>query len=168
MTQTIEPISPATQPTEAPGGAVPTFGNFIGGEWCASVTGRLFESVDPADTRQSIGRFQASDAADVAQAVRAAEMALPAWRSMPAPKRGEILYAFGALMAKHKERLARSMTREMGKVLAEARGILGEERFEQLRREGRSMDVDAARDLVRSTPLPPDGPSAIPVESHLR
>ncbi|MBA2275416.1 MAG: hypothetical protein H0W00_01795 [Chloroflexi bacterium] len=50
----------------------------------------------------------------------------------------------------------------------EARGILGEERFEQLRREGRSMEVDAARDLVRATPLPPDGASAIPVESRLR
>src|SRR4029079_15447648 len=44
------------------------------------------------------------------------------WARTPAPKRGEILYAFGALMAEHKERLARAMTREMGKVLAEARG----------------------------------------------
>ncbi|HET7720553.1 MAG TPA: aldehyde dehydrogenase family protein, partial [Acidimicrobiales bacterium] len=44
----------------------------------------------------------------------------------PAPKRGEILYRFGALMAEHKERLARAMTREMGKVLAEARGDVQE------------------------------------------
>jgi alpha-ketoglutaric semialdehyde dehydrogenase len=48
------------------------------------------------------------------------------WRRTPAPKRGEILYRFGALMAEHKERLARQMTREMGKVLAEARGDVQE------------------------------------------
>jgi aldehyde dehydrogenase (NAD+) len=59
-------------------------------------------------------------------AVRAADTAGPMWRRTPAPKRGEILYAFGALMAQHKERLARAMTREMGKVLSEARGDVQE------------------------------------------
>lgn len=126
MTQTMgaaEATPAGGQPTCD---AVPTFGNFIGGEWRPSVTGRLFDSVDPADIRQVIGRFQRSDAADVAEAVRAAELALPAWRATPAPKRGEIMYAFGALMAQHKERLSRAMTREMGKVLAEARGDVQE------------------------------------------
>ena len=100
--------------------------NHIAGEWVESVTGRTFESRNPADTRDLIGRFQAGTAADVAMAVRAAEQALPAWRATPAPKRGENLYRFGALMAEHKERLARAMTREMGKVLAEARGDVQE------------------------------------------
>jgi aldehyde dehydrogenase (NAD+) len=59
-------------------------------------------------------------------AVRAAEMAFPAWRATPAPKRGEILYRVGQLMADHKEDLARAMTREMGKILAEARGDVQE------------------------------------------
>jgi len=62
----------------------------------------------------------------VAMAIKAAETAYPMWARTPAPKRGEILYAFGALMAEHKERLARAMTREMGKVLAEARGDVQE------------------------------------------
>ena len=101
-------------------------GNFIAGEWCASGTGETFESVNPADTRDVIGRFQASGPADVAEAIRAADSALPAWRATPAPKRGEILYRFGALMAEHKERLAGAMTREMGKVVAEARGDVQE------------------------------------------
>jgi len=104
----------------------PSFGNFIGGEWQPSQTGRTFESRNPADARDLIGRFAASDAADAAMAIRAAETAFPAWRAVPAPKRGEILYRFGALMAEHKERLARAMTREMGKVLAEARGDVQE------------------------------------------
>ena len=126
MTQTIEPAAATKGEAQPADGALPTFGNFIGGEWRASVTGRTFDSVDPADTRQTIGRFQRSDAADVAEAVRAAEVALPAWRAMPAPKRGEILFAFGALMTRHKERLSQAMTREMGKVLAEARGDVQE------------------------------------------
>jgi aldehyde dehydrogenase (NAD+) len=59
-------------------------------------------------------------------AVKAAETAAPLWRRTPAPKRGETLYRFGRLMAEHKERLARAMTREMGKVIAEARGDVQE------------------------------------------
>ena len=99
---------------------------FVAGEWVDSVSGETFESRNPADRRDLIGRFQAGTAADVAMAVKAAEMALPRWKATPAPKRGEILYRFGALMAEHKERLARAMTREMGKVLSEARGDVQE------------------------------------------
>jgi alpha-ketoglutaric semialdehyde dehydrogenase len=103
-----------------------TYGNFIGGEWVESAGGRTFDSVNPADTRDLIGRFQASEAPDVAMAIRAADVALPAWRAMPAPKRAEIMFDFAALLAQHKERLARAMTREMGKVIAEARGDVQE------------------------------------------
>ena len=99
---------------------------FIAGEWCDSTSGAIFESCNPADGRDVIGRFQQGNAADVAMAVRAAGAARPMWQRTPAPRRGEILYAFGALMAQHKERLARAMTREMGKVLAEARGDVQE------------------------------------------
>ncbi|CAN5820520.1 aldehyde dehydrogenase family protein [soil metagenome] len=120
MTQTISPAA------RQAGGDAPTYGNFINGEWRPAESGRSFESRNPADTRDLVGTFAASDAADVAAAIRAAEEALPAWRATPAPKRGEIMYAFGALLAQHKERLAQAMTREMGKVLAEARGDVQE------------------------------------------
>ena len=103
-----------------------TYQLFIAGEWVDSVSGRTFESVNPADRRDVIGRFQAGNAADTGMAIRAAEMALPRWKATPAPKRGEILYRFAELMAQHKERLSRAMTREMGKVLAEARGDVQE------------------------------------------
>ncbi len=99
---------------------------FIAGEWVDGVSGRTFESTNPADRTDIVGRFQAGTAADVAMAVRAAETAFPAWRATPAPRRGEILYRYGALLAEHKERLARAMTREMGKVIAEARGDVQE------------------------------------------
>ena len=99
---------------------------FIAGRWVESVSGATFESVNPADTRDVVGRFQTGTKADVAMAIRAAGEAFAGWRATPAPKRGELLYRFGALMAEHKERLARAMTREMGKVLAEARGDVQE------------------------------------------
>ena len=103
-----------------------TFRHFIAGEWCDSTSGATFESRNPADTRDVVGRFQQGTKADVAMAIKAAETAGPMWRRTPAPKRGEIMYAFAALMAQHKERLARAMTREMGKVIAEARGDVQE------------------------------------------
>jgi aldehyde dehydrogenase (NAD+) len=104
----------------------PTFRHFIAGEWVDSTSGETFESRNPADTRDVVGRFQQGTKADVAMAIKAAETAFAMWRRTPAPRRGEILYAFAALMAQHKERLARAMTREMGKVLAEARGDVQE------------------------------------------
>src|SRR6188474_2903488 len=120
MTVTQHPA--AADPAAAP----PTFGHFIAGEWCDGVSGETFESRNPADTRDVIGRFQAGSPADVAMAIKAAETAWPMWRRTPAPKRGEILYRFGALMAEHKERLSQAMSREMGKVIAEARGDVQE------------------------------------------
>jgi len=115
-----------TDARPADGPAVPTFRLFIAGQWVDSTSGRTFESHNPADNRDIIGRFQQGTAADVAMAVRAADMAGGLWRRTPAPKRGEIMYRFGALMADHKERLSRAMTREMGKVIAEARGDVQE------------------------------------------
>jgi aldehyde dehydrogenase (NAD+) len=119
---TSRPASPSGEPPTEP----TSHRLFIGGEWVESVTGQTFESVDPADTRRVVGRFQAGSPADVARAVAAATEAFAGWSATPAPKRGEILYRFGALLAEHKERLARAMTGEMGKVLAEARGDVQE------------------------------------------
>jgi aldehyde dehydrogenase (NAD+) len=121
MTETVTRAGAGATPAEPP-----TFRHFIAGEWCASTSGATFESRNPADTRDVVGRFQQGTKADVAMAVRAADAAAGMWRRTPAPKRGEILYRFGALMAEHKERLARAMTREMGKVIAEARGDVQE------------------------------------------
>jgi aldehyde dehydrogenase (NAD+) len=124
MSQPVSGALPGAVPE--PAADVPVFRLFIAGRWVEGVTGATFDSVNPADTRDVVGRFQAGTAADVAMAIRAADAALPAWKATPAPKRGEILYRFAAMMAEHKERLARAMTREMGKVLAEARGDVQE------------------------------------------
>ena len=76
----------------APSDGAPTYLHFIGGAGVPSGTGRTFESRNPADRRDLVGRFQAGDAADVARAIAAAGEAAPGWRATPAPRRGEILY----------------------------------------------------------------------------
>jgi alpha-ketoglutaric semialdehyde dehydrogenase len=101
------------------------FGHFIAGEWIGARTGATFESRNPA-TGEVIATFAAGGPEDVAMAVRAAEAALPRWKATPAPRRGELLYRFGQLLGEQKERLARELTREMGKVLVEARGDVQE------------------------------------------
>jgi acyl-CoA reductase-like NAD-dependent aldehyde dehydrogenase len=103
-----------------------SYRNFIGGEWVDSRSGSTFISVNPADHGDVIGEFPASSVADVADAVAAAQAAYRSWSRLPAPKRGEILFRVARLLAEHKEELARLMTREMGKVLPEARGDVQE------------------------------------------
>src|SRR5438067_5473734 len=102
------------------------FKNFINGEWVESSNGLAFEDRNPANTRELIGMFPRSTAEDVDAAVRAAADAFESWRLVPAPKRAEILYSAAETLVKRKDDLARDMTREMGKVLAEARGDVQE------------------------------------------
>jgi acyl-CoA reductase-like NAD-dependent aldehyde dehydrogenase len=101
------------------------FQNYIGGKWMPATSGRTFQNFNPA-TGEIVGEFPSSDASDLDAAVDAAVRAYPAWRLTPAPKRAEILYRAGEIIRERKEDLARAMTREMGKVLAEARGDVQE------------------------------------------
>jgi acyl-CoA reductase-like NAD-dependent aldehyde dehydrogenase len=105
--------------------ATPHLKNFIDGRWVDSVSGDAFEDIDPA-TGEVIATATKSTVADIDRAVEAAKRAADSWRLYPAPRRGEILYRAGEIMLKRKDDLARDMTREMGKVLAEARGDVQE------------------------------------------
>ncbi|GGG96577.1 aldehyde dehydrogenase family protein [Silvibacterium dinghuense] len=100
--------------------------NLIGGHMVASHTGKTFLNINPANSDDVIGEFQASGAKDIDDAVAAAAEAYKTWRLVPAPKRAEILYRCGELLAERKESYAREMTREMGKVLSETRGDVQE------------------------------------------
>ena len=100
--------------------------NFINGEWVASASGRTFENANPAGRNELIGYFQQSGPEDVDTAIVAAKRAHKTWRDTPPPKRGEILYRAATLLQENKENFARDMTREMGKVLEEARGDVQE------------------------------------------
>ncbi|CAN5190285.1 aldehyde dehydrogenase family protein [soil metagenome] len=99
--------------------------NHIAGEWVEARGGATFDVLNPANGAV-IATATKSAADDVDRAVQAARAAYEKWRLYPAPRRGEILYRAGELMLRRKEELAREMTREMGKVLAEARGDVQE------------------------------------------
>ncbi len=103
-----------------------TFKNFIGGKWVDAKSGKTFENRNPAHWDKVLGTFPKSGKEDVDAAVKAATGAFDAWRLLPAPKRGEILKRVGDLMVERKEELARAMTMEMGKVLAETMGDVQE------------------------------------------
>src|SRR5262249_2647773 len=103
-----------------------SFQNYVGGRWLAATSRKTFENRNPANCSDLIGLFPASEGKDVDEAVHAAKKAFRSWRLVPAPKRGEILYRVGDLLKKHKEDIARKMTREMGKILKETRGDVQE------------------------------------------
>jgi acyl-CoA reductase-like NAD-dependent aldehyde dehydrogenase len=87
--------------------------------------GQTFESIAPA-TGEVLGNFPRSTADDVDRAVAKAKAAYDDWRLVPAPERGNILFRFAELLRAHKEEFTDLMTREMGKVKAEAGGDVQE------------------------------------------
>lgn len=114
--------------------------NYINGKWQNSKSKKTFDSLNPA-TEKSIGAFQLSTKEDVHEAIRSAEKAFQKWNATPAPKRAEYLFEISRLLKKNKERLAESMTEEMGKVLKETRGDVQEaiDVFEYMAGEGRRL-----------------------------
>jgi len=100
--------------------------NYINGKWVNSTTKKTFNNFNPANPNQILGKFQDSNEEDVEKAVEAAELAFNSWSSLPAAKRGDILYRAAHLLKENKEHLARIMTLEMGKVLKESRGDVQE------------------------------------------
>ncbi|MBX3564172.1 MAG: NAD-dependent succinate-semialdehyde dehydrogenase [Sphingomonas sp.] len=92
---------------------------FIDGTW--HVGDRWIEVDNPA-TCKMIGRVPSLGAAETERAITAAAQAMPAWTARPARERAGILRRIADLMARHSEPLARLLTEEQGKPLAEARG----------------------------------------------
>lgn len=94
---------------------------FINGQWCAADSGATLEVTNPA-TQQLLGTVPNMGAGETQRAIEAANQALSAWRGHTAKQRSEIMQRWYALMLAHQDDLARLMTLEQGKPLAEARG----------------------------------------------
>ncbi|MEZ5622093.1 MAG: NAD-dependent succinate-semialdehyde dehydrogenase [Burkholderiaceae bacterium] len=91
----------------------------IDGQW---VDGSArFDVVDPA-TGRKLADVARLGAAEAESAIAAADRAWPAWRAKTAKERAAILMKWFALLHQHADDLARIMTAEQGKPLAEARG----------------------------------------------
>jgi len=95
--------------------------HFIGGAWVEAASGKTFEVVNPA-TLEPIATVPDGGKADMQRAIDAAVAAQPGWAETTAAERSAILRAAATRMHERKEELARLMTLEEGKPLAEARG----------------------------------------------
>ncbi|MBC7975928.1 MAG: aldehyde dehydrogenase family protein, partial [Myxococcales bacterium] len=71
-------------------------------------------------------RLASHDAASVTQAIARAHAAFATWRSVPAPRRGELIRLLGEELRAHKDELAALVTLEAGKITAEAQGEVQE------------------------------------------
>jgi succinate-semialdehyde dehydrogenase/glutarate-semialdehyde dehydrogenase len=91
----------------------------IDGVWVGS--SQRFGVDDPA-TGERLAEVANLGAAEAEAAIAAAARAWPTWRNLTAKARGAILMRWFALITQHAEDLARLMTAEQGKPLAEARG----------------------------------------------
>jgi succinate-semialdehyde dehydrogenase / glutarate-semialdehyde dehydrogenase len=95
--------------------------NYIGGKWRSAVSAARFEVSDPA-TGVAFASVPDSGAADARSAADAAQGAFAGWRARPARDRAALLKRWHALIVRHGEDLARLISREQGKPLAEAAG----------------------------------------------
>src|SRR5437773_1943031 len=99
--------------------------NLINGKWVEARSRQTMPSTNPA-TGEVLGVVPKSGPEDITAAVEAAKSVFEKWRKYPAPRRAEILFRAAEMLVKEKENLARLMTQEMGKVLAETRGDVQE------------------------------------------
>ncbi len=100
---------------------VPTGQLLIDGEFRTSETGASFDVHNPA-TGAVVSTAALGSVEDAKAAVDAARRAFPAWSEVPASERGEILQRAAGLVLAHVDEIARIVTLEEGKALAEARG----------------------------------------------
>ena len=106
--------------------------NHIGGQWKNSTATEFLKVVNPA-TNELLAEVPASPEREAADAVEAAAAAFPEWRRTPPEERIQYLFKLKQLLEEHLEELARLITLENGKTLAESRG--------EMRRAVESVEV---------------------------
>ena len=98
----------------------PKLQNYVNGAWRSSTATEFVEVINPA-TAELLTRTPLSTQAEVGATVEAAAAAFPAWRRTPAGERIQYLFKLKNLFEAHLEELARLITIENGKTLAEAK-----------------------------------------------
>ncbi|MCI4349011.1 MAG: aldehyde dehydrogenase family protein [Thermoplasmata archaeon] len=124
---------------------------FIGGKWVEPLGRARFETRNPANG-EVVGSFVAGTIEDASEAVHAAHRAFKAWKETPPPTRGAILLRAAEILRKRKEAVARIVTREMGKIIAEGRGDVQEsiDFIEYMAGEGRRLAGETVPSELRS------------------
>jgi len=97
-------------------------GSYINGKWFHPSSKQISRNINPADTSDVIAEFPLATASDVRAAVDAAMAAQPAWKKTPGPERGRVLWRAADIARRRLDEIARTLTREEGKIFKEARG----------------------------------------------
>jgi len=95
--------------------------NYIDGQWVGADDGRTFAVTNPANG-ETLAHVPNCGAGETRRAIAIAKKAMAGWASTPAKQRGKALRKFADLMMAAADDLAKIMTAEQGKPLAEARG----------------------------------------------
>ena len=116
---------------------------YLDGAWVDADSGKRFNVDNPGDGSM-LGSVPDMGAAEARRAIEAANAALPAWRAMTAKARSALLRKWFDLMIENQEDLARILTAEQGKPLAEARGeiLYGASFIEWFAEEGKRIYGD--------------------------
>src|SRR6516165_3820432 len=93
---------------------------YIGGNWCEAENRRTLEVINPA-TEDAIDQIAYGGRAETRRALEAAEKAMHGWMKLTAWERGKILKKTADLMRERCDTIARTMTLEQGKPLAESK-----------------------------------------------
>ncbi len=100
-----------------------TIRNYIGGQWISPAGAQLLDVENPA-TRDVLARVPLSGSAEVDQAVARGREAFASWRRTPVTERIQYLFRLKQLLEDNVDHIARTITLECGKTLAEAKGEL--------------------------------------------
>ena len=100
------------------------FGQFIDGKWQVSSNNETYDVINPA-TEEVIGKASKASREDVQKALKSAEKGLKIWRDTSPWKRSYIIRRIADKMREKQDVLAKWMTLEVGKPLAEGIGEVG-------------------------------------------
>jgi len=116
---------------------------YIDGKWVQASDGKTFTVTNPA-TGETLGQVADGGKEDTRMAIEAAHRAFPAWSALPAKERAQYMMEAVQIMRQRIERLAETITKEMGKPLREARSEIqmGLEYLEWYAEEGKRVYGD--------------------------
>src|SRR5438874_9340102 len=111
---------------------------YIDGKWCDADSGRTLKVINPA-TEEVITEIAYGSRAEVRRAIEAAAKAMPAWMKLSAWDRAKVLKKTAELMRERADAIARTLTMEQGKPLAESKAEIlhSADTFEWFGEEGK-------------------------------
>lgn len=97
-------------------------GSYINGKWFTPKSGKIAKVINPANLDDVISEFPLCSAADTVHAIECAQAAFKSWSKVPPPERGRVLARAAVIARSRVNEIAETLTREEGKILAEAKG----------------------------------------------